>query len=59
MANWQYRVFVNAGDDTPEIQEALDFLGREGWELVTVETLGEAGDSSTRLYLKRPATESD
>ena len=59
MTTWQYRVFVNPGDDTPGVQETLDYLGLDGWELVTVETRGEPGDRTIRLYLKRPVPESE
>ncbi len=59
MTTWQHRVFVNPGNDTPEIQEALDFLGQDGWELVAVESHVQPDDQSVRLYLKRPMSESE
>lgn len=54
MTKWQYRVFVQKGEDTPEMQETLDYLGQDGWELVAVEAHVGPGDKANRMYLKRP-----
>lgn len=43
---FEYRVLQNNGTST-EIEKLLIRAGREGWELVAVDT--------SRLYLKRPA----
>lgn len=55
---WQYKVIhvkPNVwGSDKPEdLQAALNTLGREGWEMVSVARAW--GTGTTLLYLKRPA----
>lgn len=54
---WTYKVVkVKAGffgPDPKKQQDALDQLGREGWELVATSTPSQ-GYFGTLLYLKRP-----
>lgn len=49
MTQWEYWVHRYVGD-TKRIQEALNELGSEGWELVTV-------DEESIFYFKRPTGE--
>ncbi len=49
--NWQYPVERLSGTEIDN-EEALDFMGRNGWELVTV--LYVSGNTYLTAFLKRP-----
>lgn len=51
MTRWEYWVHRYVGD-TKKIEQVLNELGAEGWELVTV-------DEESIFYLKRGAGEAD
>ena len=56
-AGWQHLSLEHAIGDTPksELGRSINKLGREGWELVSVENVTESGTTTkTVFYFKRP-----
>jgi hypothetical protein len=55
VTRWEYTVFgLLPSQSEHEDQEALNEVGEEGWELVSVI---QQNDGSRVVYLKRPAPE--
>jgi hypothetical protein len=55
MTGWEYTVFgLLPSQSEHEDQEALNEVGEEGWELVSVI---QQNDGSRVVYLKRPVPE--
>lgn len=56
---WEYRVRTSFDSDRlegfggPAIQDALDSMGEDGWELVTVHNLMEQG-KGLKFFFRRP-----
>jgi hypothetical protein len=54
---WQHLALTNVIGETPknELARNINKLGREGWELVSVENFAESGTTTkTIFYFKRP-----
>ena len=70
MQYWQYKTITYAWDDerqdltwvdtkevpvNPEmVDKRLNELGREGWELISIEKLSDVSHIAVSFYLKRP-----
>jgi hypothetical protein len=55
--NWEYRVeqFNNIPEDVKKLNEVLNKLGADGWELVQVTgPIGASGAVGNKFYFKRP-----
>ena len=50
---WEYKVGAAALQGTPSVQDQLNQLGAEGWELVSVEGVRTTIPPSAVYYLKR------
>jgi len=50
---WEYKVGTVVLGGTPSVQDRLNELGAEGWELVAVENVTTAYGPSALYYLKR------
>jgi len=50
---WEYKVGAAAIQGTGSVQDRLNELGAEGWELVSVENVQTAIPPSAVYYLKR------
>jgi len=51
---WQYHLlFLSESRDTRQVQQAMDDLGRQGWEFVAVT---DAGEDHKIFIFKRPAS---
>ena len=57
MQKWEYRM-AHVGDAFETLQDLLNRLGRDGWELVSAPHAGAAG-AVVALILKRPAAETE
>lgn len=53
MVGTALRSFVPTSKDRPSVTDFLNQSGQEGWELVGMSPVGEAGDT-LRLIFKRP-----
>ncbi len=55
-AAWQHLALTHPLDDAPsELARNINKLGREGWELVSVENIAESGTTTkTIFYFKKP-----
>jgi len=56
-AAWQHLALTHALDDAPksELARSINKLGREGWELVSVENIAKSGTTTkTVFYFKKP-----
>ena len=54
---WQHLSLTHTIGDTPksELEKSINKLGREGWELVSVENITESGTTTkTVFYFKKP-----
>ena len=54
---WQHLALTNVIGETPksELAANINKLGREGWELVSVDSLAESGSTTkTVFYFKKP-----
>lgn len=52
MTRWEYHVlFLAAAREIGQVEDALNQLGRDGWELVTVD---DAGENAKVFFFKRP-----
>lgn len=54
---WQHLSLTHTIGDTPksELGKSINKLGREGWELVSVENITESGTTTkTVFYFKKP-----
>jgi len=57
VTGWQHLSLTHTIGDTPksELGKSINKLGREGWELVSVESITESGTTTkTVFYFKRP-----
>jgi hypothetical protein len=50
---WEYKVGVAPIGGTPPVQDQLNELGAEGWELVAVENVSTTTPPAAIYYLKR------
>ena len=50
---WEYKVGAAMVNGTPSVQDELNQLGAEGWELVAVENVGSTTPPAAIYYLKR------
>jgi hypothetical protein len=50
---WEYKVGVAQINGVPSVQDQLNELGAEGWELVAVENISTPAPPSAVYYLKR------
>jgi len=50
---WEYKVGAASVVGTPSIQDQLNQLGAEGWELVAVENVSTTTPPTAVYYLKR------
>ena len=50
---WEYKVGVAQINGAPSVQDQLNELGAEGWELVAVENISTPAPPSAVYYLKR------
>ena len=73
MHNWQYRVLTYRWDEERQdlvwtdrndmvvneetVDKRLNELGREGWELVSIEKISDLSHIAVAFYLKRPLEE--
>lgn len=50
---WEYKVGATSLMGTPSVQDQLNQLGAEGWELVAVDNVSTLTPPSAVYYLKR------
>lgn len=50
---WEYKVGVAPLNGIPPVQDQLNQLGAEGWELVAVENVSTTTPPAAMYYLKR------
>ncbi len=55
MAKWEYTVTTLMGNEAPKQVEALNKLGKNGWELIAIVGSGE-NPAMVTAYLKRELT---
>jgi hypothetical protein len=59
MQQWEYSVSMVVQSTVQEANEALNNLGKQGWELVSCVLLGKQGELlELQYYFKRPKRQS-